>query len=125
MNGSESKMNSASGMMLMKAAELKPLDITQVLSIIEACAAHGVTIIKFGDLHIEFSTPPSKVPQKTPDNPISDAQHTENMKDAIEQAEMLIRADQVAELLVTDPRAAEQLLEDGELDDADDEPGDE
>lgn len=120
----------------------KALDSTEVCVIIESCAKHGVTSLKWGALEISF-TPSGKRPEETlaneqagadlaikahqtiPDAEISDKRHAENNKDALELNEIELREEQLAELQITDPLAAEQLIRDGDLEDVNDEPTDE
>lgn len=139
MKSNESKKSSTSGTMPTTGTDSKVVDSQEICSIIESCAMHGVTLLKLGDLHIEFNGQAKKLAKtpvspalpvarenQSPDTEISDDQHKKNNDEAILQNEMQLRAEQIAELLVTDPRMAEEMLENGELeDDVDDEPGDE
>ena len=104
-----------------------------VCDIIESCAKHKVSNLKFGDLEISFGPQAEatdlKIPElptapqitSNPDNEISDPRTTAE----IEKLEADLRDAEVAELTLTDPRALERMIENGELDDADDEPGNE
>ena len=90
--------------------------------IIETCAKNGVTILKFGDLDLNFGKPAEPVQiASTPDKAISDANHELNTKNAIEKDEIDLREDAIAHMIVENPVMAEQMLLDEELEDADDE----
>lgn len=116
----------------------KKLDLDHISDIIKACAEHGVSVIKFGDLRIWFGPQANQPAQPlspaapvrtahsniTPVAEMTDMQHDQQTKDALENEELELRQQQIAELMVTDPLKAEELIERGELQDADDEHGD-
>lgn len=115
---------------------------TDIALIIKACARHGVATLKFGDLELSFSPQVETTSTRPPlpgDDPvqvlseahvqppvaeITEYQQSNIAKAALEHDELILREQQFAELVVTDPEAAEQMLVDGELDDADDDNGD-
>lgn len=108
--------------------------------IIEASAKAGVSELSFGTLHVKFGRPAETremsgfpgiaypvVKQHAapaPMNDLTDAQHKQQARDALELDEILTREDQLARALVEDPVLYEELLQQGELtdgmDDADD-----
>lgn len=119
----------------------KGLATADVCLIIEKCDIHGVASLKFGDLELSFC-PPVETPalkrqphradstgtvephSTIPDATMSDQQHKNLSKAALEQDELTLREQEIAELLITDPLEAERMLRDEELeDDDDDEPG--
>lgn len=115
------------------------LDAVGICTIIKACDEHKVSTLKFGDLEISFGpkaenqpiqgevkSPPAPVLTyyQKPEAEISEAQHKLNNEEGLRQAELELREQQIEELLITDPRRAEELLENGDLEDADDESGD-
>ncbi len=135
----ESKTSSTSGTMPMANNRAKiHLSAKDVCDIIEASAKHKVTILKFGELQIEFGT---KVePQATsvaqevfsplnnnPDKEISEKAHEASTKATLVADELELRAEQIALMQIENPLLAQQLLLDGELedDDGDDESDDE
>ncbi len=109
--------------------KLKDLDSKAICSIIESCATHGVTSLKLGDFFIEFSpkAKPESLPEvltsethsTNPEAAISDQQHKENTKELLEREEISLRDQEIAEMQITDPLGAEQMLLNGELEDAD------
>lgn len=134
MKSAESKKNSTKLTMRSKVGDsTKGLDTEQVLSIMESCARHGVTTLKFRDL--EFTRGP-QAPQATEPEPAAndatqvltpDATMSESQKpnekapvplEDFEQPELELREDQIAELQLTDPLLAEQMMMSGELQDA-------
>lgn len=112
----------------------KPLDSSEICNIIEACAKSNVTLLKFGDLHVEFGPKAKTVAQveepdlqaphieNKPDTEISE-QHKKLNAEAMEEQELLTREMQLEEALITDPVMHEQMLLDGDLEDVDDKPG--
>lgn len=105
----------------------KKLDCSEVCTIIEVCAKSGVAKLKFGDLSVEFAnsqTVNSRHLSNNPEAEISETQHEANTKEAVTQGEHDFRDEQVAHALIENPMLAEELIRDGELEDADDEPGD-
>jgi len=113
------------------------LDSKQVCDIIESCAKSRVVKLKFGDLEIEFAQCGSNQPSilegmtnpqetaptnsKTPEAAISDQQHEDRNKEALESDELNLRDDQMAELLLVNPVAHEEMVASGDLEDADSE----
>lgn len=91
--------------------------------IIESCAKHGVAELKFQDLHVKFgkSAIQELGPQNSnsPEAEISEEQHEEQTAHAIEKDEVDLREEQLEELFLTDPMAAEEMLRNGEFEDAD------
>lgn len=97
---------------------------------IETSAKAGVSELKFGGLHVKFGRPADEpvpplgypfMPQPQAQHPVTDLtekQHVQQTKAAIEHDEILLREEQLARLLVEDPAKYEELLRDGELADA-------
>lgn len=125
------------------AINKRPLSSEEACLIIETSAKAGVTELKFGDLHVRFGKPAEQIvgmtivdpypvhqaPQSPSVKDLTEEQHQNQTKQAIEAEEIRTREDQLARLLVEDPEAYEKLLRDGELtdavDDADDGDNDE
>lgn len=113
-----------SGMTLTDKIVLSSLDIC---TIIEACAEYQVTKLKFGDLYLELGrhTPRATVPTQSfsPGTAIPEINHDQINQDSIETDEVRLREAEIAELMLTDPRKAEEMIENGELEDDTDESG--
>lgn len=98
----------------------------EVCKIIETCAKNKVYSLKCGPLELSFSpakelsAPGPTIPASNPEKIIQEQQ--EEQKKAIEEEELDTREDQIADLLLTDPAKAEELMEQGELEPADEEP---
>lgn len=119
------------------SSQTKSLDSAAVCLIIEACAKYGVTTLKFSNL--EFTRAPhgpqdqvSPGPNDTalPLAPVAAMTEAKPNDKPIpsepwEQTELEFREEQIAELQLTDPLRAEELIERGELTDADELGGDE
>lgn len=110
------------------------LSTRQVLSILETSAKSGVHVLKFRDLHITFGQKPE--PADLPDPPkqpsahhpvaaMTEQQHTIGQQLALEEQEFNARQAQLEELQLTNPSLYEQLVNNGELEEDDDESGDE
>lgn len=140
MNSEESTKNSMSGTMPTKVtkarSQVKTLAPEEICAIIEACAKNGVATLKFGDLEIQRGPPATR--SENPEAPASlaptahsnipvaemtDQQHEQQNANNLVSEELATREAQIAELLVTDPVAAEKLILEGELEDADNESG--
>lgn len=116
--------------------------MSDVCSIIEVCGKAKVTLLKFGDLQVEFgpqapSPPPLMhevspwtpyIPQaralasaspSTPATEIADTQAKEAEK-ALAQDELAVRKDQLSQLGIENPVAYEEMINNGELDEDDD-----
>jgi hypothetical protein len=113
-----------------KGTNTKALDGAQICSIIESCSKYGVTKLQFGDLHLELGPqaepagPGASTPEfQPPDAKMSEIQKQEELKD-LEAQSVRLREDELAEKLLTDPEGFEEMLQQGDIDDAD-EPGDE
>lgn len=97
----------------------------------EASAKAEVTELKFSGLHVKFGRPaeirlgggplPYPFVQQTPAPPLANAmteeQHQNLAKAALEHDELLMREEQLARALVEDPDRYEELLSRGELSD--------
>lgn len=115
---------------------INSLDTAQVLLIIEASARHRVSTLKFRGLEITFGpqaqvSPVSLPPEPTITSPLTpDAKMSEpkskesRLPSGWDQLELEQKERYVSELQLTDPLAAEELIESGELFDADDQSGD-
>ncbi len=104
-----------------------PLPTDELCSIITACGGAGVSELKFGDLNITFGLPPRQIrflreanrpPASKTGTAISEIQEQEAEK-ALEEDELALRDEQIENLFIEDPVRAEELLERGELTDAD------
>lgn len=105
------------------------LSSQEVCDIIKVCAETQALELKFDGLHIRFGTKakdnpplvePDPLTKSNSDAEISEKQHAQLTKDSLEDDELRTREDQLAELLITDPLAAEEMLRNEELEDADD-----
>jgi hypothetical protein len=106
-----------------RSLKKKSLCAEEVCSIIESCATHKVTSLKFGDLEVSFGpqalTEPAQV--QIPSNPEAEiSELPQRTKEEIAILEADLREMENAELALTNPRLMEDLIERGELDDADD-----
>lgn len=97
----------------------KDLNLTQIKEIIETVARLGGTSLKFGSLEILFGKQ-TDTSQTHPLTEITDQQHSDQNKDALEQEELRSKRDQIELMLLENPALAEKLIADGELVDDDD-----
>lgn len=101
------------------------LSSLDICTIIEACAENQVTKLKYGDLYLELGrqTPRDTVPTQTvsPGTEIPEINHDKITQESIETDEVKLREAEIAELMLTDPRRAEEMIENGELEDDTDE----
>lgn len=110
------------------------LSSSDIVSIIEVSGKCGVTELKFGGLHVKFGKPADDTQQfenlfshlrvnqpfpNTPDTEISATQQ-QVAQDSLVAEELDLRASQIADLMIEDPLRAEELLRDGQLEEADD-----
>ena len=111
------------------------LSTDEVLRIIQTCAASGAIELKFNGLEIKFGAgkpepapSPGESPSQTVQVPavaeMTEIQHTEQTKKAVEKDELLLREQQMAELMITDPLEYERQVNQGELEDDTDESAD-
>ncbi len=128
-----------------ESKEKMSLTSDDVCAIIEASAKNEVSVLKFGDLHIEFGMnatqlrklfPPPDYPVSVgPLSPLSqppspagaaipETQHDKMNKNAIENEELRLREEEIANAIIENPLLAEELLREGELEDDDDGDGD-
>lgn len=105
-------------------SEKKTLTAKDVCDIIESCAKHGITELKFGDLQLGFKPKTESHVTAPLTNPtgeeIPETKHEEQTKAALEQDEATLKADRMNQMFLEDPLAAESLLENEELEDDDD-----
>lgn len=96
---------------------------SEVCLIITASAKAGLSVLKFGDLQIEFArqepepigSPPLSEPGAIPTaEMVAPLQKVEEQK-STEMDELRLREEQLAELLITDPFAAEEMIRNGDL----------
>lgn len=108
------------------------LSSVEVISILEASAKSGVSVLKFGDLYVKFgkqTEPDSSTlvePQASAQSyPVVGAMtaldRLKAAKAALLRDEMEIREQQLEELKITDPLEYERQINDGELEDDTDE----
>lgn len=96
--------------------------------IIKACSEAGVSKLSLGQMHLEFGRPASSAafavgtPAPEPSTPaappvaiMTESQHEKLNEQALTQAEVNVREQQIAELLITDPLAAEEMISNQEL----------
>lgn len=103
------------------------LSSVEVCSILQSCAQHKVMELKFQDLQVSFSKPTETLPgeasvgatSRPPVKAMTDQQHSNNARAALEQDELLLREQQLEELKITDPAEYERQIRDGELEDDD------
>lgn len=111
------------------------LSSADIVSIIEVSGKSGVSELKFGGLHVKFDTPVERLkhthgffipemrveqhPLNPPDTEISATQR-QVAQEALEADELDLRYQQIADLMIEDPLRAEELLRDGQLEEADD-----
>lgn len=112
------------------APEKSCLSTEDACRIIETSAKTGVTELTFSGLHVKFGRLTendvgltSPFVQQAPRAPVSvnaltEEQHTKQATEALEMDELRLRQDQLAQALVEDPLKYEELLMQGELDDA-------
>jgi hypothetical protein len=97
----------------------KPLSCQEIEAIIRLCSQKGVTELNFGNLHLKFGVinqmENQPLPQATTDVEISETQHKEQTKQAIEQDEVALKEERLAFALIENPSLAEEMLDDGEL----------
>lgn len=106
------------------------LSSADIVSIIEVSGKSGVSELKFGGLHVKFGKPSDDTqqtqalrveqhPLNPPDTEISATQR-QVAQEALEADELDLRYQQIADLMIEDPLRAEELLRDGQLEEADD-----
>lgn len=110
------------------------LSSLEICSILESCAKCNVSLLKFGDLHVEFgrqANPSEPAPSeptshiiKNSDKEISDTKHAELTKEALEVEELRTKEEILAELIITNPLKAEEMIRNQELEDDTDESDD-
>ena len=125
------RTNSRSGMKLTGVEKLL-FTSSDVCAIIQSCANHKVKTLKCQGLELDFSqtaettsTPSGSVRDDSglaPVAAITEETHDQMTKETIERDELLLREQEIAMSLIENPSLAEELLLDGELEDADDEP---
>lgn len=104
------------------------LNSADVCAIIKACGEAGVTKLKFDGLDLSLGKPPSEPrPQDQSTDPtgpastpipvatLTESEHTKLSKEALEEAELIMRESQIEELKITDPAKYEELMVNGEL----------
>lgn len=114
----------------MPTAEKSFLSREDVCSIIETSAKARVVELKFNGLHVVFGRTADKQVIENNSYPfvhqapaipsvkdLTEDQHRQQTKEAIEADEVSLREDQLARLLVEDPVRYEQLISAGELTD--------
>lgn len=104
-----------------------PFTSLDLCAIIEACYNFNVSRLHCRGLDLEFGRPANSEPGKgsfsdspAPVAAITDIEHDTNTKDSLEKDELDWRDEQVSLAVLEDPSFAEQLIIDGELEDADD-----
>ncbi len=120
------KKNSLSGTSTTKA-DKTALSVDEICRIIELCGRTGVAELKFGGLQVRlvhtvpFLRPeepaPETVPTSAPDTAIS----AQVEKDALVEAELELREDQLHRLAIEDPVEYERMKLSGDIVDAEDE----
>lgn len=119
------------------------LSAKEICDILDSCERNGVFELQIEGLSVKRApkgspepgfpasqaTPAVKtgdLPQKTDsEDAISEATHDQMTQDAFEADEVSLREEQIANLLITDPAAAEEMMRNGELEDADEQFDDE
>lgn len=101
--------------------------VKEVCAIMRAASNHGVTMLKFGELHIEFASKSTQ--SKVVDDLAYSEAETSDLKEQLKQKEfdrreIDVREEQIAFSIIEDPELAEKLIADGDLED-DDSAGDE
>jgi hypothetical protein len=104
------------------------LDKADLEGIVRLCVNFGVSRLKYRGLEVEFRMPEISegVPDsgletyETPVKEITDEQHKAQTALSISEEELFLREQQIADLQLTDPLAAEEMILNGELDDAGD-----
>ena len=106
---------------------LTPFTCLELCAIIETCGTYNVSRLKCRGLDLEFGqTADSETDSVSLPGPlapvaeITDEDRTRQTAEVVEQDELTLREEQVAMAVIEDPEFAEQLLIDGELEDADD-----
>lgn len=97
----------------MRAVGLSPTDVS---NIIKACAASKVSKLEFANLKVEFSQGPDSQPMPSSNYVIPEAKAVqEGEAQALEQAEVESKVDQLSTMLLTDPVGYERLMIEGDL----------
>lgn len=116
------------------------LSSQDVCTIIKACADSGVSILKFGNLNVEFGRPTKTTVNQeeinssitaetknqstnTPDKEISEEERKLLQEKALLEDEQKSKQDEIDHMLVEDPALAEELISSGELEDDDESDG--
>ncbi len=108
----------------------KRLAAQEICLIIEASAQHKVTLLKFGDLEIQFGPQADQQALLVPVNAYSTPgveipDHDKINAETLRQNERELRVQQLEELKITDPSMYEEFVMQEGLEDVDDESGDE
>jgi hypothetical protein len=100
------------------------LDTVNLKGILELCVSFGVSRIKTPDFEVEFQASrlgilPVPAPETSiqPVKEITDKEHRAQTAQSLEDDEVSLREQQIADLQLTDPRAAEEMILNGDLDD--------
>lgn len=99
------------------AAQFVKFSLTaeQVIEIIKVSADKGATSLKLGDLHIAFEVKPKESKQNQSEIVLSQAEHDAQTQNAVVQAELDTKEDQIDNMLIEDPARAERLIAMGDL----------
>jgi hypothetical protein len=99
--------------------------VDEISRILELGLKNGVSKLEYMELKVEYFARDS-LPQNSPlasypisvENGLTEEQHHEQLKKVIEEEELRVREQQLEQLLITDPFKYEELVRQGELEDA-------
>jgi hypothetical protein len=124
---SKTKLRSGTSSTATKGLDSFPLNVEDLCRILEASSKSGVSELKFGPLLVKFGPSPEQIQrfldQQQPTHPsppvaaLTEAQHTKQTQESLEQAEIALRQEQLQLAMVEDPELFEQMLSDGDLSD--------
>ncbi len=101
------------------------LDLDDLRLILGMCVNFGVKTLKYRGLELEMGEglrelnppmAPATPDTQTPVTEITDEQHRARNAEDLKEEEARLRMDRIADLMLTDPKAAEDMILNGELD---------
>lgn len=91
-------------------------NVTEIREILNSCRESGVTQLKIGDLEVSFLPLEKKNPQVATPEEQKKAKEFEN--DAFKENERRVKMEQLSQLRISDPETYEELISEGELENA-------
>ena len=104
-------------------SKISGLDMTELKAIVKLCVKNKIKSLKWQDLVLEFGADNtagdfiSPQPRTKPVKAITGEEQRAQTQAGLEEDELTLREQQIADLQITDPRAAEEMIVNGELDD--------